>query len=140
MKPTPTNNFSLWAYPASLDEHGSPPELFEGVYGVVLNNTVTVTFVPEYPRAAGGWPMIDVPDGYPGPTEVPEARAWVALGARYVVTPGDPAPSSCRLVDDDTHQGQFFVTPADYAAIVPELEWVADHVPRIGRLLLVFAP
>ena len=32
------------------------------------------------------------------------------------------------------------MTPADYAAIVPELEWMADNVPRIGRLLLVFAP
>lgn len=82
MKPTPTSNFSIWAYPASLDENGSPPELFEGAYGAVLNNTVTVTFVPEYPRAAGGRPAIVVPD---------------------------------------------------YAAMIPELAWVADHVPRIGR-------
>ena len=96
MKPTPTSNFSIWAYPASLDEEGSPPVLFEGAYGAVLNNTVTVTFVPEYPRAADGWPMIDVPDGYPGPTEVPEAHAWVALSARYVVTP-DTAASRSRL-------------------------------------------
>lgn len=63
MKPTPTSNFSIWAYPAGLDEEGAPPALFEGAYGVRLNNTITVTFVPEYPRTADGWPAIDVPGG-----------------------------------------------------------------------------
>jgi hypothetical protein len=134
MKPTPTSNFSIWAYPAGLDEEGAPPALFEGAYGVRLNNTITVTFVPEYPRTADGWPAIDVPGGYPGPTAVFEARAWVAFGARYVIAPGDSAPPSSRLVDD-TDQSQFLVTPADYGRFAGELEWIADTVPRIGRRL-----
>jgi hypothetical protein len=44
MKPTPTSNFSIWAFPASLDEKGSPPELFEGAYGAVLNNLPSDAF------------------------------------------------------------------------------------------------
>jgi len=84
---------------------------------------------------AGGRPAIVMPDGYPGPTQVPEARAWVALGARYVVTPAEAA-LPFRVIDaGEDQQSQFFVTPSDYAKLAAELEWVAGAVPRIGRRL-----
>ncbi len=88
MKSQPTSHFSVTVQAAWEDEDDSPAELFDGAYRVRLNHEVPVSFVPEFPRTPEGWPAVDVPDGYDGPTDVPEARAWVALQSKLLESCG----------------------------------------------------
>jgi len=63
------------------------PDLYQGIVGMELNHTVSVTFVPDISRHVPPWDERLLPDDVDRVQTVDEARVATAMLAGYLVTP-----------------------------------------------------
>lgn len=61
--------------------------LYEGIYTVLLNTLVSISFVPDVSRIAPPWDVHEIADRDPVTTDL-DARLLTALTSEYTVTPG----------------------------------------------------
>jgi hypothetical protein len=68
-----------------LDDAVSAP--YEGIYTVVLNHIVSITFVPDVSAQAPPWDGSQLPVDFDVASTVEQARLEMVLAAHYAVTP-----------------------------------------------------
>jgi len=138
MKPAPRADYPVWVVPEKYEVLPADAVYYEGIYTVVLNYTVDITFVPDVSAVAPPWRGDDQPDDLDRIASAEQARVEMVLWSRYAVTPNArlagevaavPVPRSADQeappLDDAWVR---YVAPAEfdrYAAELPALYEVA---------------
>ena len=111
-----------------------PPELsalYDGIWTVTLNATLSVTFVPHVDRDDPPWP---VEDGLPAdPFTVPAQVRWFELTTGSLsVTPDAARAGTVEQFDAGEWKSTvWYVTPAEFAAFVTDLDALDDVIDQI---------
>jgi hypothetical protein len=124
---------------------GPGASYYEGIYTIVLNQTVDVAMVPDVSRAAPPWDARAVPADRDLVSTVEQARIDILLSSSYAVTPNPALAGRVERTESDRR-----VTDAAGAAPIPEDQrrgWVryvsaaefdrfADELPRLYEVVL----
>lgn len=137
MKVSPHTEYPVRVRPRQWDEDGPGAPFYAGIYDVVLNTMVTITFVPDL-----GTFVIDPAALVDDPSEVrttQQARLEALLFARYAVLPhAHLAGSAAQLPLPPQRTGRpgvvFYVSPAEFARLAADLETLDDPDAKISDL------
>lgn len=137
MKVTPHTDYPVRVRPRQWEEDGPSAPFYTGIYDVVLNTMVTVSFVPDL-----GTAVLD-PAALPAdPSTVrtqQQARLDALLFAQYAVTPNPQLAGSTTLLpvppgQDATPGVVFYVQPAEFERLAEDLTTLDDPDARVSDL------
>lgn len=144
MKEFPTPDFPVYVYEQVLDERYENDEshagLFEGIFHLVFNHVVSITFVPGVSEIAPPWSSDLFPEEYDLISTVGQARVSQILLAKYAVTPNQClAGTDEEIIFGEYAKTIFYVTFEEFERYSVDLEGLADlinrHEPRrVSRL------
>jgi hypothetical protein len=131
MKPTPRSDFLVGVWPESADHPSPVNAMYEGIYSVTLNHSVSFMFVPPVDRRAPGTPALpaDVDD-----VRTPdEARRTVIALSSLVVTPDDARAATIEtsISGDDRRCVTFYVTLDEFHELEGELRNFSERLPGV---------
>lgn len=137
MKVSPKADYPVKVYHEPDERDRPAAELFDGIFTVVLNHSVTIRFIPDASALAPPWDERALPDEV---TTAAQARVVAASSARYVVTPNAALRGRAdevreRVVDPfgdsyEAWRAVFYVTGEEferYAAELPRLAALEPH-------------
>ncbi|GAA6615175.1 hypothetical protein [Scytonema sp. NUACC26] len=135
MKPSPHYDFSISVRCQTREEEPEVAALYQGIFDVILNHTVSVMFVPEFEINSQSWPPMLLENVDDISTEL-EARLVTVALSRYTVTPNSLLAGKEKIIHyDDSNSSPlrviFFVTPEDFNIFSMELSMFAEQIPSL---------
>jgi hypothetical protein len=135
MKPSPHYDFSISIRHQACEEEPEVAALYQGIFDVVLNHTVSIMFVPDIVIDSQYWPPV-LPENVDNISTELEARLITVGLARYTVTPNSLLAGKKEIIpqtDSNYHQSGvvFFVTPEKFKIFSMELSTLAEQIPSL---------
>ena len=135
MKPSPQYDFPVSVRCQTWEEEPEVAALYQGIFDVTLNHTLSVMFVPEVQiNDNRRFPILpdNVDDIY---TEL-EARLVTIALSRYTVTPNSLLAGKEEIISrsgrESCQEGVlFFVTPQEFSIFSTELSILAKEIPSV---------
>jgi len=126
VKPRPVDDYSVSARAYAFEFEDAIAPLLHDCFWLMLNATVTVSFVPEFDPTTLRLFDVDVP-----PADEGEARSEVVYRSQYVVTSSDARDGEVqRIVGSGATEGLdaavFFVSRSRFAAFLDDLRAIAE--------------
>lgn len=100
MKARPTSNYPVRMVRETDEVPDSHARIYEGIYTVVLNETVRVAFVPDVSTVAPPWDRRLLPDDLDLVSTPEQARIEMVLFSSYAVTPNARLAGEVERVPD----------------------------------------
>lgn len=135
MKPSPHYDFSISVRHQTYEEEPEVAALYQGIFDIRLNHTVSIMFVPDIVIDSKYWPPV-LPENVDNISTEIEARLITVGLSRYTVTPNlllagkeDIIP---QPVSNYCQSGVvFFVNPEDFKIFSMELSMLAEQIPSL---------
>ncbi|MBT2555498.1 hypothetical protein [Arthrobacter sp. ISL-5] len=136
MQISPRSDYPIRVRPRGWDEDPAVARFYDGIFDVTLNNTVTITFVPERGPRSSALNRANLPADLDSIGSSDEARLEAVLFADRAVTPdadraGTAEPLQIPVWRDgpDAVPGTvFYISRDEFAAVVKDLEALtAEH-------------
>ncbi|GJD23655.1 hypothetical protein RIVM261_086110 [Rivularia sp. IAM M-261] len=135
MKPSPNYDFSISVRHQPCEQEPEVAALYQGIFDVILNHTVSIMFVPNIEINSYNWPPVlpeNIDDIF---TEI-EARLITTGLSKYTVTPNLLLAGKEEIIpqtgSDYCQSGVvFFVTPEEFDIFSMELSRLAEQMPSL---------
>lgn len=134
MKPAPRFDVPITVRRQTWEVDQRVAHFYEGIYLVILNFSVEVSFVPEIDRSAVPWGQ-ELPDDIDDPRSESEAR-WVSLSSsKYAVTPDPSRAGRDEVVSPSGSAGPgnviFYVAREQFDVFATELSRLSTEFAGI---------
>lgn len=135
MKPSPHYDFSISVKHQTCEEAPEVAALYQGIFDVILNHTVSVMFVPDIVINSQYWPPV-LPENLDDISTEIEARLVTVGLSRYTVTPNSLLARKEEIIPQtDSNYCQsgvvFFVTPEEFKIFSMELSMLAEQISSL---------
>jgi hypothetical protein len=135
MKPSPHYDFSISVRNQTCEEEPEVAALYQGIFDVILNHTVSIMFIPKIVINSQNWPPV-LPENVDDISTEIEARLITVGLSRYTVTPNLLLAGKEEIIpqtDSDYCQSGvvFFVTPEEFNIFSMELAILAEQIPSL---------
>jgi len=136
MKPSPKYDFPVSVRCQSWEEEPKVASLYEGIFDVILNHTISVMFVPEFIREFD-YLLPTLPKNTDEISTELDARLVTVAISRYIVTPAPLLGGQEELIlqknDLEFSQSRvlFFVTSQEFNIFSSELSILAQQIPTV---------
>lgn len=135
MKPSPHYDFSISIKHQTGEEEPEVAALYQGIFDVILNHTVSIMFVPELIINSQCWPPV-LPENLDNISTEIEARLVTVALSKYTVTPNSLLAGKEEIIPQtDSNYSQsgivFFVTPEEFKIFSMELSMLAEQISSL---------
>ncbi len=135
MKPSPQYDFPVSVRCQTWEEEPEVAALYQGIFDVTLNHTLSVMFVPEV-EINDNFLFPILPDNVDEISTELEARLVTIALSRYTVTPNSLLAAKEEIISlsgwRSSQEGViFFVTPQEFSIFSTELSMLAKEIPSV---------
>ncbi|MBW4510236.1 MAG: hypothetical protein KME64_27505 [Scytonematopsis contorta HA4267-MV1] len=135
MKPSTNYDFSVSVRCQTWEEEPEVAELYQGIFEVILNHTLSIMFVPDVGINIDNLPPM-LPENVDNIfTEIQARQITIAL-SKYSITPNPLLAGQEKVFShNDTLSSQtgviFFITTEEFQAFSSELLTLAQEIPSV---------
>jgi hypothetical protein len=135
MKPSPRYDFLVSVRRQAWEEEPKVAPLYQGIFDVILNHSISIIFVPELERNTNCW-CPTLPDNVDEITTDIEARLVSIALSKYSVTPNPLLAGRGEIISRDVFQTPergviFYVTPQEFKIFSSELSMLSEQLPSV---------
>lgn len=134
MKPSPHYDFTISVRHQISEEEPEVAALYQGIFDVILNHTVSIMFVPKIVINSQNWPPV-LPENVDDISTEIEARLVSVALSRYTATPNLLLAGKEEIIPqtDSNYQSGvvFFVTPEEFDIFNMELSILSEQIPSL---------
>jgi hypothetical protein len=135
MKPSKNYDFSVSVRRQTWEEEPEVAELYQEIFDVILNHTLSIMFVPEVDINIDNIPAM-LPDNIDNIFSEIQARQITIALSKYSITPNDLLAGQEKVFShNDTLSSQtgviFFITTDEFQTFSSELSTIAQEIPSV---------